>query len=218
MIKLAIIEDDVNYSTLLTKLLNIPYQKIKVIFTAYNIKLFFELLRINDVPDIIIVDIQLPDGLGIKILPTLKNLNYFSIKSIALSSFDDADYVFDFLAEGGMGYLSKSDSQEIMIEAIKEVSNNKVFISTQIGYKIKTYNNEDYFNNQLDLSKIFNRTELLILELLTDGLFYKEIALDLNYHVDTIKKKVKIIYSKLNVSNRMDAILLYDHYKKFNQK
>ncbi|MFS4471549.1 response regulator [Chryseobacterium sp. T20] len=205
-ISIAIVEDEKNYNNALKKV--IDYQKdMKVIAQ------FFDgndaITNLPDIsPDVVMMDIQLQDMLGIEIIEKLKK-EMPNTQFIMCTSFDDDEKIFNSLKAGAMGYLVKGESMDKILSSIRDVYNGGAPMSFSIARRVLKH-----FEKKLPEIKGFDELterEKEILELLSQGLLYKEIADQKFISIDTVKKHVGNIYRKLHVNNKVEAI------NKFNQ-
>jgi DNA-binding NarL/FixJ family response regulator len=155
------------------------------------------------VPDVVLLDVQLPDGKGSEYVDTLKKIcpeTHF----VMCTSFEDEEYIFSSLKKGASGYIIKSDSPDKIMEAIRDVINGGAPMSSAIAKKVVSH-----FKNETRTLQALSPKENEILALLASGLFYKEIASEMNVGIDTVKKHASSIYRKLQVSNRTEAVNKY---------
>lgn len=207
-ISIAIVEDEKNYNNALKKVIN--YQNdMKVIaqfFDGNN-----ALKNLPDIsPDVVMMDIQLQDMLGIEIIEKLKK-DMPGTQFIMCTSFEDDEKIFNSLQAGAMGYLVKGESMEKILSSIRDVYNGGAPMSFSIARKVL-----QHFEKKLpsikELEELTDR-EKEILELLSQGLLYKEIADKKFISIDTVKKHVGNIYRKLHVSNKVEAINKFNNFK-----
>lgn len=148
-------------------------------------------------------DINLPGMNGIECIRRLKILHP-KTQCMVLTVYDKPDTVFEALKAGAISYLLKSTPAEKIIEAIAEVNNGGSPISSQIARKVieafavKEKTNE-YFQ---ELSK----REQEILEQLSKGYRYKEIADLLFLSIETVRTHIRNSYEKLQVNSRVEAL------------
>jgi DNA-binding NarL/FixJ family response regulator len=153
--------------------------------------------------DIALFDVSLPGMSGIDCIQRLKMLHP-RMQMMVLTVYDNTDTIFQALKAGATSYLLKSTSPEKVVEAIEEVFNGGSPISSQIARKVieaftlKEKTNE-YFQ---ELSK----REQEILEQLSKGYRYKEIADKLFISLDTVRTHIRNIYEKLQVNSRAEAL------------
>ncbi len=153
--------------------------------------------------EIALFDVNLPGMSGIDCIQKLKILHP-KMQMMVLTVYDNPDTVFEALKAGAVSYLLKSTPVEKILEAIADVQQGGSPISSQIARKvieafaIKEKTNE-YFQ---DLSK----REQEMLENLSRGYRYKEIADKLFISLDTVRTHVRNIYEKLQVNCRAEAL------------
>jgi len=152
--------------------------------------------------DIALFDIQLPGMNGIECIRRLK-LVHPKMQMMVLTVYDNVDNIFNALKAGATSYLLKTTPPEKVIEAIYEVYNGGSPISSQIARKvIEAFTKEktnDYFQE-------LSRREQEILEQLSKGYRYKEIADHLFVSIETVRTHTRNIYEKLQVNCRIDAL------------
>ncbi len=153
--------------------------------------------------EIALFDINLPGMSGIDCIRRLKLLHP-RMQMMVLTVYDNADTIFDALKAGATSYLLKSTPPDKVIEAIYEVKNGGSPISSQIARKvIEAFTVREKTNEYFqDLS----RREQEILEQLSKGFRYKEIAEKLFVSLETVRTHIRNIYEKLQVNSRADAL------------
>lgn len=200
-ISIAIVEDEKNYNNALKKV--IDYQDdMKVVAQFFDGKSAFEDLAAYQ-PNVVMMDIQLQDMLGIDVISKVKN-ELPNTQFIMCTSFEDDDKVFNSLKAGALGYLVKGESMDKILTSIRDVYNGGAPMSFTIARKVLNHF-ERKPNLQEDLEELTKR-ETEIVELLSEGLLYKEIADKIFISIDTVKKHVGNIYRKLHVNNKVEAI------------
>lgn len=155
-------------------------------------------------PDMVVCDIGLPGMNGIELIKQLQ----IKIPQTAIcmfTVFDDNANIFESLKAGAKGYILKNASDKVFISALRELHQGGSPMSPQIARKVI-----DSFTNLLPQSvkpeyKLTSR-ESQLLDLLAQGLLYKEIADELEITTGTVKQHIHKIYEKLQVSNRTEAI------------
>lgn len=153
--------------------------------------------------DIALFDINLPGMSGIDCIGRLKTIHP-RMQMMVLTVYDNADNVFNALKAGAISYLLKSTSPEKIIEAIQEVKKGGSPISSQIARKvIEAFsikeNTNDYF-------QVLSRREQEMLEQLSKGYRYKEIADKLFISLETVRTHIRNVYEKLQVNSRVEAL------------
>lgn len=207
-ISIAIVEDEKNYNNALKKIIN--YQDdMKVVAQ------FFDgndaLNHLSDTsPDVVMMDIQLQDMLGIEIIEKLHK-KMPNTQFIMCTSFEDDEKIFNSLKAGATGYLIKGESMDKILSSIRDVYNGGAPMSFSIARKVL-----NHFERKISEIKDFEeltKRETEILELLSQGLLYKEIADKIFISIDTVKKHVGNIYRKLHVNNKVEAINKFNKLK-----
>ena len=207
-ISIAIVEDEKNYNNALKKV--IDYQvDMKVIAQFFDRKKALENLPAYH-PDVVMMDIQLQDMLGIDIIAKIKK-DLPKTQFIMCTSFEDDEKVFNSLKAGATGYLIKGESMDKILSAIRDVYNGGAPMSFLIARKV-LHHFERKVASQNDCEEL-TRRETEIVELLSEGLLYKEIADKIFISIDTVKKHVGNIYRKLHVNNKVEAINKFNHFK-----
>ena len=162
-------------------------------------------------PDVIIMDINLPDGTGVDCVAQLAP-QLPAAKIIMLTVFQDTDTVFRALAAGAHGYLVKPVMPAKLIEAVREIRVGGVPMSPPIARKII-----DAFlrpaGSEARTPPVpetgLGQREQQVLELVVNGLSQKEIAEELGIAVSTVNTYVQRIYEKLHVRSRRGLIARY---------
>jgi DNA-binding NarL/FixJ family response regulator len=111
------------------------------------------------------------------------------------------------LKAGASGYLLKRTPGEKLLEAIREVHRGGAPMSSHIARKVVQFFNENQQRSP-DVAKLTDR-ERSVLELLSRGRLYKEIADTLGMSLDTVRKHLQSIYQKLHVHTRTEAVVKY---------
>lgn len=208
MIKVSIVEDSKEYSQILSK--SIDAEPDMSCLSQYpNVRSAKKNL-IKDAPDVLILDIELPDGSGVDLVSYFKKAGLKSY-IIMCTSFDDERNVYKSLVRGALGYILKSDASGNITDSIREIVNGGSPMSPQIARKVV-----DFFSKEQNANlpkEILSTREDQLLKLLAKGLLYKEAALKLQISIETVRKHVHNIYKKLQVSNRTEALNKY-----FNRK
>jgi DNA-binding NarL/FixJ family response regulator len=157
-------------------------------------------------PDIILVDINLPDISGIQCVERLKPLltgKHF----VMLTVYEDTDHIFNALAAGATGYLLKETSRDQLIASLKEVHEGGSPMSSYIARKVvQSFQRQPAENDEFS---ILGAREKEVLELLTQGYYYKEIADSLGISMPTVNTYIQRIYDKLHVRSRARAVAKY---------
>ncbi len=153
--------------------------------------------------DVALCDINLPGMSGIEVIAQLKD-RYPETQCVVLSSYEDADHIFRAIRAGATGYILKAQQLEQVISAIKEVHAGGSPMSSGIARKVVTE-----FSAQKPKEvqcEELSRRENEILDLLSKGFRYKEIAAKLFVSTETVRTHIHNIYVKLQVNSRKEAL------------
>jgi DNA-binding NarL/FixJ family response regulator len=200
MIKVAIVEDIKDIREGLQLLIN-SNEGFSCINTYSSAEEALEGLPLM-LPDVVLMDIHLPGLSGIEAVRRLKP-QFHSVQFIMSTVYEDDENIFESLKAGATGYLLKKISPDKILQAITEVYNGGSPISAEIARKvIGAFQKKDPINEANELTP----KEKEILKALSKGLRYKEIALEMQISIDTVRTHVRHIYEKLQVQSRMDAV------------
>jgi len=160
----------------------------------------------GNVPDVVLMDINLPKMSGIECVRKLKTL-IPSAQIMMLTVYEDSDKIFDSLLAGANGYLLKRTPQAQIIEAISDVYRGLSPMSGHIARKVVQYFNQRG-SDETEIERLSKR-EREVLDCLARCIAYKEIADALAISIDTVRMHVKGIYSKLHVHSGGKAVAKY---------
>ena len=151
-------------------------------------------------PDVIIMDIVMPEMNGIE--ATLAILKEWpEAKILILTSYLDNEKIYPVLDAGAHGYMLKTSSAEEILRAVKKVAKGEVAIETEVSQKV------EYHRNHIELHEDLTARERDILGLLAKGYENQRIADELFISLKTVKTHVSNILSKLEVSDRTQAVV-----------
>lgn len=146
-------------------------------------------------PDVTLMDLRLPDSSGVEAIKTIR-AEFPASRFIVLTTYDgDAD-ISRALSAGAQGYLLKGMTNEELIRAINHVHQGRNYIPAAVKQRL---------SEQLPNSNLTNR-ETQVLELIVRGKNNREIAEQLAIKETTVKWFVKIIFMKLGVRDRAQAV------------
>ena len=206
MIKLAIVDDN-SFLIHATKEKLALFDDFLVKFTAFDGIDVIDKLAVNQNIDLILMDIEMPKMNGIEATEIIKQ-KYPQIKIIMLTVFDNDENIFNAIKAGADGYLLKEVNPRDLQQGIIETINGGATMTPSIAMKtLKLFRNPIDFESVIPKENINLTTrETEVLEQLSKGLKYKNIAENLFLSEGTIRKHVENIYSKLQVHNKLEAI------------
>ncbi|MCX7009765.1 MAG: response regulator transcription factor [Kiritimatiellaeota bacterium] len=162
----------------------------------------------QQLPDVLLVDINLPGRSGIECVAELKTA-FPQLQVLMLTVYDDTESIFESLRAGASGYLLKRTRTADLIAAIKEVRQGGSPMSTNIARKVVSHFHAPERANEL---QVLTAREHEILTLLAEGLQYKEIADKLTISTGTVRAHLHTIYGKLHVQTRTEAVVKFLHH------
>lgn len=159
--------------------------------------------------DLILLDLNMPGMHGLGGLINLRN-EAPTVPVVIVSAEQDKQVVLQAITYGAVGFITKSSPRSQMTEAIEQILNGNVYlppdiIRTQKNTSRRSQNEPQGFAPEL--LQALTRKQLLVLERMTKGESNKQIAYNLDIAETTIKAHVSAILRKLNVHNRVQAIL-----------
>lgn len=199
MLKIAIIEDNTQYRTAISHILQLN-SKLELIHKLKNCSKMMNEFE-KEKPDVVLMDIDMPGMNGIQAVWLIKK-HFPEIKVLMLTVFEDEEKIFRAIRAGANGYLLKKDSMQKISESIEAVYNGESPMNGIIASKMLDYFQQET-NKQMDQSSLTDR-EKEILQLLMKGYTYKEIAVCIFISVETLNSHIKNIYRKLNVHSRAE--------------
>jgi len=153
---------------------------------------------VEDNPNVVLLDIELPGTNGIDAVPAIKR-KLPRCHIIMLTVYESEDQVFHALSNGASGYLTKNSPITKIIDSIKEVGEGGGPMSTNVARMvIRSFQK----NQESPLSK----RETQILEMVSEGKSRSQIANELFIDWETVKSHIKNVYMKLDVNSKADAI------------
>lgn len=153
-------------------------------------------------PDVLLLDINMPNMNGIEVLQELKVHNN-KVKVIMLTIHNEGEYILKAVEIGCAGYVLKDSDSNTLKKAVYSVYNGETFIQPDLIPILK----QRLMNREAEGEQIekLTKREIEVLILLSEGLFNKEIAYKLNISERTVKNHISNIFKKINVSDRTQA-------------
>ena len=157
-------------------------------------------------PDVVLMDINLPGMNGVECVRKLKALMP-QLQVMMLTVYEDTENIFNALAAGANGYMLKRTPTKELIEAIREMHRGGSPMTTHIARLVvqSFQRTPDAQQAAVELSKLSER-EQQVLDLLSQGLIYKEIAEKLGISYESVHTYIRRIYEKLQVRTRTEAV------------
>jgi DNA-binding NarL/FixJ family response regulator len=157
----------------------------------------------RDRPEVVLMDINLPGMNGVECVRRLKALAPDCLV-IMLTVYEDTDNIFNALAAGASGYLLKRTPAAELIEAIREVHRGGSPMTTHIARKV--VQSFQRAAPAVQPTENLSPREQEVLDCLSKGFLYKEIADKLGISYETVHTYIRRIYEKLQVRTRTEAV------------
>ena len=153
-------------------------------------------------PDLMLLDLEMPDMSGVEVARRVRNRR-LPVRILALSAYDDPQYIRGVLQTSAAGYLLKDEASEQILEAIYGVwRGQEGWLSRRVAALVAGWTREDVVDYGL------TDRELQVLSAVVDGKTNQEAGLALGISDKTIEKHLESIFSKLGVSSRVEAAVL----------
>ncbi len=201
MIRIAIFDDNKTFTDNLSLLFEGSEDYVLTGVYPNAINVLQKVAKVS--PDVVIMDIKMPEVSGIEAVATLKK-EHPALPILMQTVFDDDDKVFAAICAGASGYILKGTPPNDVLKAIDEVYTGGSPMSPVIARKVLSF----FHTNQqpdpvfYDLSK----REKEILKCLVDGQSYKLIADTCSISVNTVNSHIRKIYEKLHVNSSPEAV------------
>jgi DNA-binding NarL/FixJ family response regulator len=201
MISVSVVEDDTEMRNALATLIENTGDLL--LCGTYSSAEQFILGFNGSKDDIVIMDIQLPANSGIEAIKQMRP-KFPDTQFLMFTVFEDEDMIFDALCAGAAGYLLKNTPSAKIIEAIRDIHSGGSPMSAQIARKVVQSFRSGTDTNAIP--SIITAREAEILDYLSKGYRYKEIAGILYISIETVRTHIRNIYQKLEVQSRTEAL------------
>ena len=201
LIKIGIVEDDEILRETLVDIIN-DSDAFTCLFNYSSAEEAHDYLDKNELPDIVLHDIDLPGMNGIDSCKTIKAISP-SVKILILTIFDDDEKVFNAIRNGAEGYVLKDSNEDRLLGFLTDIYKGGSAMSPFIASKVlKSFSEKSKSSNDYGLTE----REIEILKLLTNGLSKKQLANEMHVSFHTVDTHLKNIYSKLHVHSQIELI------------
>ena len=174
--------------------------KIKVVGEAGNGLECLDFLNKNDLPDVILLDINMPEMNGLEVL---QNIRKIEVKVLILTVHNEIEYLVKAVDMKIDGYILKDSESEVLKNAIFTVCEGETYIQPELIPML----NSRMINRDMDKEKLKSLTkrEIEVLIAIAAGLLNKEIATNLGISERTVKNHISNIFKKIDVADRTQA-------------
>jgi DNA-binding NarL/FixJ family response regulator len=201
-ITVSIVEDQEQLRNTLSRVLN-RAEGFKCISTYGTAEAALEGLP-KDAPEVVLQDINLPGMNGVECARKLKQIAP-KIQVIMLTVYEDTENIFNALAAGASGYLLKRTSSAELLESIREVHRGGSPMTAHIARKV-VQSFQRSKSAAAEATEDLSPREREVLDCLSQGFLYKEIAEKLGISYETVHTYIRRIYEKLQVRTRTEAV------------
>lgn len=183
------------------------FEDVLIKLNAYHGKELLDKLETNKTIDVILMDIEMPEMDGIQATEIVKQ-KYPHIKIIMLTVFDNDENIFKAIKAGADGYLLKEVHAKELYAGLQDTLNGGAAMNPSIAVKtLQLLRNPITLNDEDEKEEVqLSERETQVLEQLSTGLSYTQIADNLFLSPSTVRKHLENIYKKLQVHNKLEAV------------
>ena len=156
----------------------------------------------NKAPDLVILDISMPNLRGIEAIPEIRSINP-AVKILIVTMHQDKEYLYQALAAGADGYFLKKDADSELFAAIEKIQKGRIYVSPHLSETLE--DGWEQIRRGLDKSLLTNR-ETEVLKLIAEGKANKDIADALFVSVHTVERHRANLMKKLNMKKTADLV------------
>ncbi|MFI5136450.1 MAG: response regulator [Sphingobacteriales bacterium] len=198
-INIAIVDDHTLFRNGVAALMG-EFEELNVVFEAENGVQMQQMLAKHPIPQVILMDINMPVMDGYAATQWLKE-NHPEIKILTLSMFEDDKAVIKMIRNGASGYVLKESKPSELLDAIKTINEKGVYINELVSGKLlrSVYDKAE--------APDFSKKEIEFLKLCCSELTYKEIADQMNVSPRTVDNYREALFLKLNLKSRTGLVL-----------
>jgi two-component system invasion response regulator UvrY len=201
---IAIVDDHELMAKALSGLVQ-KFDNYDVIFEVSSGAELIQRLRLKMIPDIVLLDINMPDMDGYEVAQWLKN-NYPEIKILALSMNDKEEAIVKMLRNGAKGYLLKGCKPHELKQALDSIAQKGFYYTEYVTSQLIKSLNPENFQNPVDLLGLNDREKTFI-QLSCSDLTYVEIADKMCVSPRTVDGYRESVFQKMNVKSRVGMVL-----------
>lgn len=194
-----IIEDDSLMSDLMKEQIN----QLEGYLCKYCFSNPIDFFKISETPDIILLDIVMPEMNGIDAIDKILHKNP-EVSIIINSIKDDSDTIFKALQKGAVGYIDKQSFDQNIGEVFSCIEKGGAYMTPRIARKVM-----DFFQGKKKIYNALSEREIDIVNAVLEGLSYKLIADKLYISIDTVRTHIKSIYKKLKINSKSELFKIF---------
>lgn len=150
-------------------------------------------------PDVLLLDMEMPGLKGVEVAQKLQGAGS-SVRILALSAYDDKEYIRGVLSSGAAGYLTKEEAPQTIVEAVRGVARGENgWVSRQVAAQMATWTQGE------SEQTVLTDREKEVLTLVVEGKTNNEIGFILGISEKTVEKHLEGVYTKLGAVSRVEA-------------
>jgi DNA-binding NarL/FixJ family response regulator len=162
-----------------------------------------EFLRSDENPDIVILDIMMPEMNGVDAIDKiLKKCPQASV--VMNSEIDDSDTIYQIMQKGAVGFIDKQSFNNDIFKVLKSIENGGAYMTPKVAKKVM-----EFFSSPKKVLEPLSEREHEIANTILDGLSYKMIAEKMFISLDTVRSHIKNIYKKLNINSKTELFNVF---------
>lgn len=207
MITVSLVDDHILLRHSLARIIN-NFEGYKVLFEANNGKHFIEQLEGKSNPDIVLLDISMPEMNGYETAAWIK-ANLPKTKILVLSMMDNDSSVIRMINNGARGYILKDSKPPVLREAFDSISQKGFYSNDLISSKMLNYVASENQQEQQKLSRAIplSKNEITFIKLASSDKTYKEIAKEMNLSPRTVDDYRTALFEKLQIKSRIGLVI-----------
>lgn len=216
LLNILVVEDELQLRKDLEKIIN-SMEDMRVIDTAQNGSEALESIR-KQTPDLVLMDVHMPMMDGITCMKEIRRIKPH-LPVLIHTAFNKAEYILEALTLGANGYLLKGLEFDKLIQGIRDAVKHQFILPAEVATKLvqyvlkhSTYAREKQLAQLLKNNPLITKKEQKLIQLLLERLSNKEIAEKLFLSEGTVKNHLTVLYNKLGVHNRREAIHQLHHH------
>ncbi|HKO81554.1 MAG TPA: response regulator transcription factor [Chitinophagaceae bacterium] len=204
--RIALVDDHALLRNGLASLIQ-SFEGYTVLFQADNGKDFIQQLKTNPVPDIILLDITMPEMNGFETAAWIKK-NAPSIRILVLSMMDNDEVVISMLKSGAVGYILKDSKPAVFKQALDNIRDTGFFMNELVSNKMLNFlSHEESKGKEMSAISQLSPRELTFLQYACSEMTYKDIAVAMQVSPRTVDGYRDELLKKLNLQSRVGLVL-----------
>lgn len=156
----------------------------------------------KSLPDVVLLDINLPDFNGIRVLKEIKK-KYKKVKVLMLTVHNEVEYLMDALDNNADGYILKDSGSDELLKAIKAIYRGERYIESDLIPSLNARLIQQ--ESESDIVKDITKREKQILACIAEGKSNSDISVDFGISEQTVKNHITSLFKKIGVKDRTQA-------------